>query len=124
MLFFVLRQQAALHVKDDRRVVNLAEQLRVLVVILKNESRAKVLGALQLSAQISGGLPLDDRAGQVVADALDAHQRRAVCLQYLGGVAEDLEQLPHPNRPDPLEQIQNHQCLTRVHGRTLAREDY
>ena len=57
---FVLRQHTAFHVKHDRRIVNLAEQLRVLFIILNNEPHAKVLSAFQLT-------------GQVVADALYAH---------------------------------------------------
>ena len=70
---FVLRQHTAFHVKHDRRIVNLAEQLRVLFIILNNEPHAKVLSAFQLTGQIGCGFPVHNRAGQVVADALYAH---------------------------------------------------
>ena len=115
----ILRQKSTFHVKHDGRIVDLAKQFRILIVLLKNEVCSKILNPFQLAGQIGRRLPLADGCGEIIPDALYPHKRRTRRLQHLGGVPKKLEQLANPNWSDAFEQIQNDQRFARKHSQEL-----
>ena len=56
----ILGQQMALHVQHDRGIIDFPEQLRIFVILLKNEPRSEILDSFQFTGQVGCGLPLSD----------------------------------------------------------------
>src|SRR5262249_43532434 len=68
---FVFRQQLALHVKDDRRIVNLAKQFGILLIILRDGMAAELRHALELGRQVNRFLPIRNGFRGIFADTFN-----------------------------------------------------
>ena len=116
----VLHTQGPFDVEHNRRVVNLAQQLRVFGVGLRHDAAAGIRDALELGSQVDGLLPGGDGLGGVFTDAADLEQLGPGRPQDGRRVAEVLEQLPHADGADVLNQIQRHQGFVGLHARGIA----
>ena len=89
-------------------------------VVLRYDVATKLGDALQFSAQVGVFLPGGNGLGGVLADASDLEQLRFGRAQDSGRIAEMLQQLPHADRADVLNQIQRHQGFAGLHARGIA----
>ena len=103
---FVLRSELALHIEDEGRIINLAEQFGILLIVLCENVATKFLDALEFACEIDRALPRCNGFGDIDADAMDLHEFSARSVQNGRGIAEILEQLPNPNGPDVLDHVQ------------------
>ena len=91
------------------------ERFGVLLVALDQDVTAEICDAFQFARKVHGFFPAGDGLRRVLADAADAEQFAARGGEDGGRIAEMLQQLPHPHWPDPLNHVQGHECLLRLH---------
>ena len=105
----ILRQQRALHIEHDGRIVNFAEQWRILRVLLCENTAAEILRALQLRGEVDGILPTGNGRGRFLADAMHGKKLLFRCAQDRRRLTEALQKLAHAHGTHALDQVQRHE---------------
>jgi hypothetical protein len=93
----VAGSQLPADIEDDRRIVDLAQQRRVILVGLDEDAAAELVDAAEFAGQVDGGFPGGDGFGGVLADAVDMEQLLARGAEDGRGVTEMVEEMADPH---------------------------
>ena len=96
---------------EHRRIVNLLEQRRIIVVRLDDDVAARLLDAFEFAAEVHLLLPIGNGLGNFRPDAVDLLEIGAAGAEDGGGIAEALQQLPDAHRAEALNHDSKRQTL-------------
>ena len=116
------RNQRALHVEDDRRIVDFPERTGILGIQLSEHSAAVFGDAAEFAGQVHVGFPGGDGFGCFHPDSGHGEQLGCCGLKNGGGISAKVRQkLPQSDGSDVFDHVQGHQGFVRTHGPAVCR---
>ena len=107
--------QLAPRVQDNRRIINLAQQWRILIVLVGDNTAIKIANALQLASKIDRLFPTNNGLGCLWSNTIYAKQFTNRRTQNSRSIAEMVHQVTDSDGADILDQVQCQQSLTGIH---------